>query len=245
MFSFGSGVLQGVRTDVANATPINFGLVQEVTTDLQFNVKELYGQFQFPIAVARGTAKFTAKAKVARISPIAIGTLFFGIMPTTGQIATAFGEAGVIPTTPYQLTAANGATFVDDLGVVFSATGLPLTKVASAPSTGQYSVTNVGVYTFAAADTTKGVLLNYTYTIAATGFKIPITNQLIGTTPTFKCNLFTTFGGQQLTANFPNCTSNKFAFGTKIEDFVIPEFDFHIFADAAGNVGTFGFGEQA
>lgn len=245
MFSFGSGVLRGFRTDVANATPINFGLVQEVTTDLQFNVKELYGQYQFPIAVARGTAKFTAKAKVARISPTAIGTLFFGINPVAGQLATSFGEAGTIPATPYQITAANTATFVDDLGVVNATTGLPLTKVASAPATGQYSVTAVGVYTFAAADTGKSVMINYTYTIASTGFKIPITNQLVGTTPTFKCSLFTTFGGNQLTATFPNCTANKFAFGTKLEDFVIPEFDFHIFADASGNVGTFGFGEQS
>ena len=33
MYSFGSGVLLGTRTDILNATPLNFGLVQEVTID--------------------------------------------------------------------------------------------------------------------------------------------------------------------------------------------------------------------
>jgi hypothetical protein len=28
MYSFGSGVLLGTRTDIPNATPVNFGLVQ-------------------------------------------------------------------------------------------------------------------------------------------------------------------------------------------------------------------------
>ena len=48
MFAFGSGVLSGTRTDVANATPFNFGLVQEgAARFLQFTAKELYGQFSF------------------------------------------------------------------------------------------------------------------------------------------------------------------------------------------------------
>ena len=34
---------------------------------------------------------------------------------------------------PYTVTVANAATFAADLGVVYAATGLPLTKVASAP----------------------------------------------------------------------------------------------------------------
>ncbi len=33
MYSFGSGVLIGTRSDIEGATPLNFGLVQEVTID--------------------------------------------------------------------------------------------------------------------------------------------------------------------------------------------------------------------
>ena len=72
------------RTDVANATPVNFGLVQEVTIEEQATIKELYGQFQHPIAIARGTVKTTGKAKVARISGLAFASLFYGAQPQAG-----------------------------------------------------------------------------------------------------------------------------------------------------------------
>ena len=51
IFQFGSGVLLGARTDIADATPVNFGLVQEVQLDLSYTTKELYGQNQFAIAI--------------------------------------------------------------------------------------------------------------------------------------------------------------------------------------------------
>jgi hypothetical protein len=247
MFAFGSGVLIGTRTDIANSTPINFGLVQAVTIDETATIKELYGQNQRAVAIARGTIKTTGKATVAKISGIAMASLFYGFVPAAGQFATSFGEAGstAIPTTPFQLTVANTATFVDDLGVINAATGLPFTKVASAPTVGQYSVSVAGVYLFAAADTGKFVLFNYTYTIAATGQKFTVANQLLGTTPTFSCQFYTTFQGQALSLKINNCTSSKLALASKLEDFTIPEFDFSCFADAAGNIMTWSFGEAS
>jgi len=77
MYSFGSGVLLGTRTDIANATPVNFGLVQEVTIEESATVKEIYGQYQYPLVAARGTVKTTGKAKVARISGLAFANLFW------------------------------------------------------------------------------------------------------------------------------------------------------------------------
>jgi hypothetical protein len=245
MYQFGSGVLLGVRTDIANATPINFGLVQDVALDLSFTTKMLYGQYQFPVAIARGTAKFTGKAKMARISGLAWGSLFFGVTPAAGQQATAFGEAGVVPTTPYQVTVSNSATFTDDYGVVNAATGLPLSKVASGPTTGQYSVSAGGVYTFAAADTAMAVLISYGYTIASLGQKIAMTNQLLGTTPYFQGQFYSTFEGNQVSVKLNKCVSNKLSTATKLEDFNIPEIDFDVLADAAGNVGTWSFGEKS
>src|SRR5208337_1609858 len=107
MYSFGSGVLIGTRTDIANATPINFGLVQEVTIEETATIKELTGQYQRPVAIARGTIKTTGKAKVARISGLAFANLFYGVVPGIGQSATAFGEGPTsIPPTPYQITVA-------------------------------------------------------------------------------------------------------------------------------------------
>ena len=247
MYSFGSGVLLGTRTDILNATPLNFGLVHEVTIDESATIKELTGQFQRPVAIARGTIKTTGKAKVARISGIAFASLYYGFVPAVGQVATSLAEGPTpIPTTPFTITVANSATFVDDAGVINAATGLPMALVASGPVAGQYSVNlGTGVYTFSSADNVSGVkvLISYTYNIAAAGQKFTISNQLLGTTPTFKAKFYTTFQGRAISLQLNNCTSNKLSFHTKLEDFIMPEFDFSCFADAAGNVMTWSFAE--
>lgn len=245
MYSFGSGVLLGTRTDILNATPLNFGLVQEVTIDESATIKELTGQFQRPVAIARGTIKTTGKAKVARISGMAFANLYYGVTPTAGQIATSFAEADTVAATaPFTVTVANSATFVADAGVLYATTGLPLTLVASTPAAGQYSVnTSAGVYTFNSADAGKAVLASYTYTVGGAGQKFTVANQLLGTTPTFQAVFYTTFQGQAISLRLNNCTSNKLSFHTKLEDFIMPEFDFSCFADAAGNVMTWSFAE--
>ena len=50
----------------------------------------------------------------------------------------------------------------------------------------------------------------------------------------FQAQFYTTFQGNAVNVRFNNCTSSKLGFGTKREDFVMPEFDFSVFADAAG-----------
>ena len=245
MYSFGSGVLFGTRTDIANATPVNFGLVQEVTIEETANIKELTGQYQRPVAVARGTIKTTGKAKVARISGLAFANLFYGVAPAQGQLGTSFAEAGAVPaSSPYAVSVTNASTWVKDLGVLYAATGLPLIQVASTPAAGQYSV-SAGIYSFASADSGKAVLVSYNYTLAATGQQFTVINQLLGTTPTFQANFYTTFQGQAISLKLNNCTSNKLSFQTKLEDFVMPEFDFSCFADASGNVMTWSFAEAS
>jgi len=245
MYSFGSGVLIGTRTDITNGTPINFGLVQEVTIDETASVKELMGQYQRPLAIARGTIKTTGKAKVARSSGLAFANLYYGVSPASGQLATSFAEAGTVPaSSPYTVSVANAATAVDDDGVIYAATGLPLTKVASSPSASQYSVSS-GVYTFNSGDAGKAVLTTYTYTLAGSGQKLTIANQLLGTTPTFQALFYTTFQGQAVTLKLNNCTASKLSFQSKLEDFTLPEFDFSCFADSSGNVMTWSFAEAS
>ena len=243
MFSFGSGVLIGTRTDIANATPINFGLVQEVQLDLQFTAKELYGQYQFPVAIARGQGKATGKAKMARVSGLTFNNLFFGASLVPGQLATAFGEAQSVPaSTPFTVSVTNAGQWQDDCGVVYAASGLPLTKVASAPTAGQYSVA-AGVYTFNSADAGAAVLISYTYNVTGSGQQLTLVNPLLGTTPTFQAQLYTSFQGKPVNVKLLNCVSSKLTFASKLEDFVIPELDFDIFANAAGNVLQWSFAE--
>lgn len=238
-YTFGSGSLWGVSLASGVQTPIRFGALQEVSLDATFNTKELYGSMQFPLAVARGTGKINGKAKFAQINGEIFNSLFFGANLTTGQFLTANSEAKSIPATPFTITVTNAATFDDDLGVKYALTGLPLKKVASAPTTGQYMVSAVGVYTFAAADTLLAVEISYTYNDVANGKKITVNNQLIGTTPFFSIYFSTVFNGKAVNIQLPQCTSSKLSIiSSKMEDYGVPDFDFSVFANDAGNIMT-------
>lgn len=81
----------------------------------------------------------------------------------------------------YTITVSNSANWQDGYAVVYATSGLPLSKVASAPAAGQYSVA-ASVYTFNSADASKPALISYTYTIAGTGQLLTLVNPLMGTT---------------------------------------------------------------
>lgn len=244
MFLFGSGIAY-VTPAGANPTPVNIGLLQEITYDETATIKELFGQYRRALAVGAGTIKTTVKAKLARISGLMLSAAYYGVALSAGQTATAIGEAGTIPTTPFQVTVANSVTWTQDQGVMFATTGLPLTRVAAAPAAGQYAVA-AGVYTFAAADTGKGVLVSYNYTVAASGQSLTIGNQLLGNTVSFGLNL-TGFdptvagGGKGVTLQLYNCVSSKLTVGTKLEDFTMPDFEATAYVNAAGNIGQWSF----
>lgn len=236
-FTFGSGALWGISTAAGVQTPIKFGTLQDVSIETSFSQKELYGGSQFPVAIARGTGKITGKAKFAQINGAIFNSLFFGANMVDGSVKTANAESGTIGNSPYTVTVTNSATWVTDLGVMFADTGIPLQRVASAPATGQYSV-SAGVYTFAAADTGKGVYISYTYTSASAGKKIEVTNQPLGTSPFFAAYFTATYNGKATNIQLPRCMSSKLSLATKLEDFMVPEFDFAAFADDSGKVMT-------
>lgn len=247
---FGPGILWLTRTDVANATPINIGFINEFSTDLSFDTKELYGQNQYALLVARGTAKSTGKMKAATLSGQALNTVLIGGSWTQGtQYDAAFSPATAIPTTPFQITPTvpSSGTFNQDLGVTNATTGAPLTLVASGPVAGQYSHA-AGVYTFSSADQVSGVSViiafAYTYT-AAPGQSMTIANQPIGTTPTFQIDYKTSLYNSTYYIRIFNSVGSKWSMGHKLTDFAMPEYDFSFFANAAQNVGIISLATQA
>jgi hypothetical protein len=244
-FLFGSGVFWGTPlTDasgaaITNPTPVMLGTMQDISIDISFDTKELYGQGQFPVAVGRGKGKMAGKSKFAQVSGAAINSLVFGQTVTSGIVTDFYDVTGAtIPATPFTITVAppSGGTFAYDLGVR-DANGLPMTRVASGPTAGQYSLTvGTGAYLFATADTGKQVFISYQYTATSTSAKQSVVkNVLMGQAPSFKGDLYLPYGGKSLIMTIPNCISSKFTIATKLDDFVIPEFDFSGFADAAGN----------
>lgn len=250
-FGFGTGVLVGTATTdaagtaLATPTPAQFGVLQEASVDMSFDLKELYGSYQFPVAIGRGKGKIGGKAKWAQMNGLLINTLFFGQTLTSGELGEVIDQTGAaIPATPFTITPTvpNTGTWALDLGVL-DANGVPMTRVVSAPATGQYSVA-AGVYTFAPADTGKIVRISFQYTATSTTKKrMTISNQLMGSTPSFRSDLMIPFGGKQFVLTLPNCVSSKLSFGTKLDDFLVPEFDFSAFADASNNIAYLALAE--
>jgi len=243
MHQFGSGSMYGSTIQNGVAVPRKFGQLQDIAVDFSYTKKKVFGQQQFALAIVRGQGAITGKAKQANINAGQFNDLFFGQTTAAGQQVPIFSELGTIPTTPYQVTVANSATWLADGGVVNTTTGLTMLRVASAPTTGQYSVA-AGVYTFAAADVGNGVAIDYIYTLAGSGVTTTLINQQAGTTPNFK-GVFVMKSAaspgnavKQLVLTLNLCVSEKLALATKIEDFVIPELDFEACADIAGNIGT-------
>ena len=264
-FAFGSGILFGRQlTDAqgnaiaTNIQPITrFGALDDVSIDISFDTKTLYGQSQFPLAVGRGKGKISGKAKFAQLNGAIINNLFFGQTLVAGTFADVYDTTGIlIPSTPFTLTGAttvatattfqipNTGVFSKDLGVL-DQNGLAMTKVASAPATGQYSVNEAtGAYVFAAADTGLRVYINYQYTATVVGAKkSTVINLPMGYAPTFSVSLSCPFNGKILTIDLPQCVASKLTFATKLDDFVQPDFAWESFADASGNVMTYSLSE--
>jgi hypothetical protein len=239
-FAFGSGSMWGVDSG-ANPTPGKFGILQDVGVDFPFSNKPLFGSYQSPVAIGRGTAKPSWKAKFAQLTGRVLNSLFFGQTKAAGSVLVAEDELGTI--TAGSITVANSAQFVDDLGVRYSATGLPLVRVASAPAVGQYSV-SAGVYSFNVGENATVVKIDYTYTSSGTGEKITLANLLLGSAPSFKAVFTQTFNGLRQTLVLNANVASKVGVASKLEDFVMPEFDADITADSGNNIGTWSLGEK-
>jgi hypothetical protein len=238
---FGAGNLWGIPVGVANPTPVRFAALQDVSVDFSFDLKTLHGSSQFALENAKGKGKIAIKAAIGRFDPNLFNTIFFGQTITTGETIVSVDETAAIPATPYQITVANSATFLVDLGVYDTTAGKWLKRVASAPATGQYSVA-AGVYTYAAADTTHVVRGSYTYGSASTGSTITATNLPLGSQQIFSLELFEYFTGGSGRKNsslyFPAVQSNKLSMPMKMDDFSLPSFEMSAQDDGNGNIFT-------
>jgi hypothetical protein len=253
-YVFGAGtiwatpLIDAFGNTVTNGTPVQLAISQEVSMDESFETKKLYGQNQFPVDVGRGKGSVSVKAKFAQVNGLSVNALFFGQTMTSGLLTYKYDVTGaVIPSTPFTITPTvpNSGTFSRDLGVRDS-NGRPMTKVASAPATGQYS-NAAGVYTFAAADTGKTVFLSYQYTNTAiqqpTSTKMTVQNVPMGAAPVVQLDIFFSKNGKDFATQYPQAIASKLSFGSKLDDYMVPEIAFDCFADNAGNVMYRSFSE--
>lgn len=260
-YLFGAGTLWGTPladangNAIANPSPVNFGALQDISLDISFDTKMLYGSQQFPLAVGRGKGKVSGKARAAKINGAMWNAIVFGQTLNTGGRAEVFDTTGkAIPATPFTITVSNTAADATHVQIPNSGTldtflgvrdqnNNPMTRVASAPTTGQYSIAG-GVITFAAADTGQTVFIDYAYTYTSSVAREgTVQNVLMGYAPQFQVDLYIPYAGKQLMVRLPNCISTKLSIATKLDDFTEPEFDFEAFADSLGRVLIYGTSE--
>jgi hypothetical protein len=239
-FSFGSGVLWASRSDIANATPVRFGALQDVTVDFDGEMKELFGQYKYPIDVAAGKAKITCKAKAARISTVQFNSIFFGATVTAGQRLVSYDEMGTVAAGGTYAVANTGTNFFADLGARNGTSGEPLVlTTGSVVAAGSYTVSNVGVYNFGTGAVGNPMLLDYIYNSGTVGNTVLMPNQPMGYAPRFGCTLTNQYEGSTMTLRLFACICYKLNFAGKIDDYIIPEFDFAAYANAANQVFEF------
>lgn len=237
---FGTGLLVLTPTLAGVVTPIQVAVLKDISLDVSYTKKDLIGNLQFPVDSAKGEGKLSGKAKSGYFAGGLISAILSGSTTTVGSKVGVFSETAAVPTTPYQITVSGSATWLSDLAVFDVTSQKFLTRVASAPATGQYSVA-AGVYTFAAADTTHVMSISYDKTAAAVGTTVSLTNQLMGTNTAFSLKLYNNYQGLAGGANssglyLPMVVIPKLSFAFKNSDFFEKSIDFEAIADGAGNI---------
>lgn len=231
-----------------NVTPIQVATLQDVNIEIAATIKDLRGQYQFPDDTAISDRKITWKSGSGRFDIQAYNNLYFGETAiNTGGTPMDVNEAHNIPASPYAVMVTNSAEFVTDLGVFYAATGQRLTRIPSGtPSTGQYTV-SAGVYTFAAADTTLGVTISYTYTLV-TGSLLTVNNHTQGYGPFLELFLSNPYnpnasqGGVSAIPNYVHLYAvkvSKLGLPYKRADYLISDIEGEAYANSSGKVIDF------
>jgi hypothetical protein len=141
---------------------------------------------------------------------------------------------------PYTVTVAHAANFNADAGVIYAATQVRLKLVAAGPTVGQYSVNPAtGTYTFAAADTLKGVVISYIWNDTATGQTLTVTNTLSGEAPQCRLFLFNTHKGKYFGVDLHAIEFQEIGIATKQGDFWMQDVTFDAFCDASDTLCEF------
>lgn len=224
--NFGVGVVSLIDRDVTPDISYPVGYIKDVSVEFSKSTKELIAESTFPEDIAVTGGKITGKFKFARINGELFKSVNSGATSAAGSIMPAIREAATIPATPFAVTVTHAADYRDDLGVIDASTGTLMARVTGTPTTGQYSLVEAtGIYTFAAADTGKALLISYSYDVT-TGKTISYSNQLMGTATYYELVAFNSYRAKPLGFRFYACIIPKLSFALKNEDFTDLDMDF-------------------
>jgi len=245
VIQFGSGVLFAkpvAGNEPANPSPFKFGVLQECAVDFKGDLKKLYGQYQLPVATARGKIDCTIKSKLAVFDPNMLNQLYFGQTAAAGYALIVDGEAWTVNVNVITTTH-GGSGLVDDWGVLDASTGqqfISMPNAAAVVAAGEYwPNVNAGTYTFSSADVSalRAVKISYTYN-SNSGTSVVIANQLMGYAPELSMFLYNKFRNKFLGLKLNDVTLGGISIPSKLEDFWMSDIDGSANADASNVLGT-------
>src|SRR5689334_7846246 len=106
-YNFGTGLLTFTPSG-SNPTPLQCGVLKEVSYDVNQAVKKLYGQYKAPVDAALAELEITGRAKFAQIFGATLAQVLSGATTSSGSMTRgAQNEVGTIPATPFQITVTN------------------------------------------------------------------------------------------------------------------------------------------
>ena len=236
---FGTGVLYGnpvLGNLPTNPTPFRFGVLQEVTVDFKSDLKKLFGQYQFPVATARGKINVDIKGKLAVFDPNMLNQLYWAQTSASGYYHIVDGEQQTVNANA--ATVSNTSPVVEDWGVQYKNTGQQLILVNANVQVGQYMHNvNSNVYAFNTGDNGNVVAISYAQNVSSTGVTITLANQLMGYAPELSMLLYNNFRSKYFAVELNDVTLGSISVPTKLEDFWISDFDGSANADASNTLG--------
>jgi hypothetical protein len=255
MLLFGTGKLialpqrNGLGLVVPESSPVVIGSAQEITVDMDADIKTLYGAGRYALGVAQGRSKVEIKAKYASLDAGILGRLQFGKQASAGIRSTVndfscvlpTGAAGSVAPVSVVIEPPQDGSFVADLGIFDGATGEQLERVPfdanPVPAAGQYTLKD-GTYRFAPSTNEREMMISYEY--RATGGKgqlFELTNELMGPSPSFTLVMKAEHDGRTLSMRLNRVVSSKVTLPFKSDDFATFELNGQAFADERGQLG--------
>jgi hypothetical protein len=195
MRQFSMGYVYGIPQG-ANPTPIPYALVKGASCEAKQSKVPLRGQYKYPLDFGDGEGDLSVKIAHADFRVSSITALTTGATSATGSRLIAPGETNAIPTTPFQITVVQSATFIEDAGVYDVTAGKWMTRGATSTGANIYAV-SAGVYTFNTADVGHSVVIYYSYSSASVGATGTYLNQVQGPSTYFGVRIYNvyTIGG--------------------------------------------------
>lgn len=234
---FHSGQLVAIPK-TANPTPKQIMTIQETSFDFKGDLKKLMGEGQFAVDAAIGTIEIGAKCKNGELDLATINDLFFGKTIVANGEELIRGETITVAAGAATLSA--GALTLQDLGIFNSVTGKQYTRVATAPTAGQYVWGANGALNFNVSENAQVLLANYVRNNITTMQSMVLTNDVAGSTVTLQAMFSKKFrDGRQLNLRFYNVIVPGINFGFKLNDYTMPEFNMEVFADPVLGVGKY------